>query len=39
MIAFWQKQPVAGMLFIPYLAWVSYASALNYAIWRLNRLG
>lgn len=27
---------VAGWLFVPYLAWVSYAGALNLAIWRLN---
>lgn len=26
----------AGWLFVPYLVWVSYASALNFAIWRMN---
>lgn len=26
----------AGWLLVPYLLWVSYASALNLAIWRLN---
>ena len=28
---------VAGMLFIPYLAWVSFAMILNGSIWWLNR--
>ncbi len=36
LLAFWRVRPLAGMLFVPYLAWVTFASALNYAIWRLN---
>jgi translocator protein len=36
MLAFWRQSPVAGMLFVPYLAWVSFAALLNFAIWRLN---
>lgn len=35
-IAFWRVRPLAGWLLIPYLLWVSFASALNFAIWQLN---
>lgn len=35
-IAFWRIRPVAGALLLPYLAWVSYAVALNGAIIVLN---
>jgi len=37
--AFWAVRPLAGWLLVPYLAWVSFASALNAAVWRLNREG
>ena len=29
--------PIAAWLLIPYLAWVTFAGALNYTVWRLNR--
>ncbi|MDQ2778959.1 MAG: tryptophan-rich sensory protein [Pseudomonadota bacterium] len=34
--AFWRLQRVAAVLLLPYLAWVSFASALTWAMWRLN---
>jgi tryptophan-rich sensory protein len=34
---FYGLQPVAALLLIPYLLWVSYAGYLNFGIWRLNR--
>jgi len=36
MVMFWRVSPLAGALFIPYLAWVTFASFLNFSIWRLN---
>lgn len=35
-VGFFRITAPAGWLFVPYLLWVSYASALNAAIWRLN---
>lgn len=35
-LAFLALDRVAGLLFVPYLVWVSYAGALNLAIWRRN---
>lgn len=34
--AFWRVDRRAGLLLVPYLLWVVYASALNGAIWRMN---
>jgi len=33
---FMQISIAAGWLLVPYLLWVSFASILNYALWRLN---
>lgn len=37
MIAFARISRLAAGLLLPYLLWVSYATALNVAIWNLNR--
>lgn len=34
--AFWRLDRRAALLLAPYLAWVTFATALNYALWRLN---
>ena len=33
---FWRIKPLAGLLLIPYLAWVSFAAFLNFTVWHLN---
>lgn len=35
-VLFWKINPAAGALMIPYIAWVSFATFLNYTIWQLN---
>ena len=36
LISFWRISPVAGALLVPYWLWVSFATALNFTIWRIN---
>lgn len=36
LIMFWHRDKLAGVLLVPYLLWVSFASALNYTVWQLN---
>jgi translocator protein len=35
-VIFCWRSALAGILFVPYLTWVSFAAVLNVAIWRLN---
>lgn len=35
-VTFWRVKPIAGALLVPYLLWVSFATALTYAVWQLN---
>ena len=36
LLAFRRVSAAAAWLFVPYLAWVTFAAALNFSIWRLN---
>jgi benzodiazapine receptor len=35
-VAFWRISRPAALLLLPYLSWVSFASALTWAVWRSN---
>lgn len=34
--AFYKVDAFAGKLFLPYLAWLTFANALNYSVWKKN---
>jgi benzodiazapine receptor len=36
MVLFRRLVPQAGILLVPYLAWVSFAAVLNFTLWQLN---
>lgn len=36
LVAFWRERPLAGVLLLPYAAWVGFACVLTLAVWRLN---
>nr|WP_246423796.1 TspO/MBR family protein [Roseospira goensis] len=38
-LLFFQVNYWAGLMFLPYLLWVTFASFLNLTMWRLNRRG
>ena len=38
-VSFAALDAVAGLLFAPYLVWVSIAGALNFTVWRMNPKG
>ena len=37
-VSFYKVDPLAGLLQIPYLLWLTFAAYLNWGIWRLNRI-
>jgi benzodiazapine receptor len=34
--AFWRIRRAAGLLLVPYLAWIAFATALTWAVWQAN---
>jgi len=35
-VKFWKINKISSLLLIPYLLWVSFATVLNFSIWKLN---
>ena len=35
-VCFWRSSVLAGVLMVPYLAWVTFATALTLSVWRQN---
>ena len=33
---FWRRDRAAGLMLLPYLAWVSFAAFLNFSVWQRN---
>ena len=36
LVMFWRVRVLAGLLLVPYLLWVTFATALTYTLWRMN---
>ena len=36
LVLFWRAKPLAGLLLVPYLLWVSFAAVLNFTLWQNN---
>ncbi len=36
-VAFWRHDALAALMMVPYIAWGSYAMALNLSVWKRNR--
>ena len=36
LVLFWRVKPLAGVLLLPYLGWIGFASVLNFTLWRMN---
>lgn len=35
-VLFWSVDWLSGLMFVPYVIWVTVAGALNFSVWRLN---
>jgi len=36
LVLFWRRDVIAGVLFVPYLVWVTFAATLTVSVWRRN---